>query len=231
MKRFALLALIVCAVPANAKTPLQPVDVKTVQSADYTAGETVRITGTAGELNVETWDQPRVEVTLTRSDYADAKDRDELKKKLERITVTVEKKDGAIDIQLNVPKRRFWARWLYGKTDATLTCLVRAPRDAKLVVRHQNGSVLVYGSNADIDASAHFGDIVLQLADPGQYAIDAKVRTGSVYSDYPGNSHGRVTLGENYRSEAGEGAHKVRLRVAIGGISIVKMGTPAVSGF
>lgn len=237
IRRIAPLALLTLATAAievptiKAQAHLEPVEVKTVHSAEFAPGATVRIGGTAGELNIEAWDQPRVEATLTRTEYADADERDHIKKHLERIGLTVAKHGNDIAVELNAPKRNFIMRWLRGKTNATLVCRVMVPRDAKLVVRHDNGSVFVYGAAGNIDAKAHFGDIVLQLADPGRYAIDAKVKLGGVYTDYSGKSRHPVLVGEKFASQAPAGAHTVTLRVAIGGISIVKMGPVPTSGF
>jgi hypothetical protein len=230
IRRIAPMALLL-SYAALAKAPMQRVEVTTVQSADYTAGATVRIVGTAGELNVEAWDQPRVEATLTGSDYADASERDGVKKNLQRIGFTVAKSGNDIAVELKAPSRHFWARWLRGKTNATLVCRVMVPRDAKLVVRHEDGSVVIYGVAGDIDAAARFGDIVLQLADPAQYSIDAKTRMGGVYTDYEGKYRRRVLVGEKLDTTGAAGAHKVLARVRIGGIDIVKMGPVATTGY
>jgi hypothetical protein len=231
--RLALLALLILAASpvTEAKAPQQSVDVKTVQSADFTAGATVRIAGTAGELNIETWDQPRVEATLTRSEFADADERAEVKKRLERIGLSVGKHGNEIAVVMTAPKRSFLGRWVRGKTNATVVCRVMVPRDAKLVVRHEDGSVMVYGAAGDIDATARFGDIVLQLADPAQYAIDARAKVGGVYTDYAGKYRQRRLVGQSLVSASGAGAHAIHLRVGAGGISIVKMGPIPASGF
>jgi hypothetical protein len=226
-----LLSFAALAPLAFADGPLQPVDVKTVKSADYTAGATVRISGTAGELSIQTWDQPRVEATLETTEYASDKERDAVKKNLERIGLAVEKQGNDIDVEMKAPHRNFIARWTRGKTNADVICRVMVPKDAKLVVRHDNGSVMVYGASADIDASARFGDVVVQLNDPGSYAIDAKVNLGGVYTEYSGDDRSRMKVGEKFATEAAAGAPKITLRVSIGGITIVKMGPIPTSGF
>jgi hypothetical protein len=228
---FTLAAAAIVAPTIEANAPREPVEVKTVLSAGFSPGTVVRIAGTAGQLNIEAWDQPRVEATLTRTEFADADDRDRVKRRLERIGLTVEKRGNDIAVELKTPKRNFLARWLRGKTNAALVCRVMVPRNAKLVVRHQNGGVFVYGTAADIDARARFGDIVLQLADPSQYAIDARVKVGGVYTDYSGRYRHPVPVGEKFASATTAGGHVVRLRVGIGGISVVKMGPVPTSGF
>jgi hypothetical protein len=231
--RLAPVALLVLAASSmtQAKAPMESVDVKTVKSADFTAGATVRIAGTAGELNIETWDQPRVEATLTRSEFADADERAEAKQKLERIGLSVGKHGNEITVEMTAPKRSFLGRWVRGKTNATVVCRVMVPRDAKLVVRHEDGSVMVYGAASDIDATARFGDIVVQLADPARYAIDARVKVGGVYTDYMGKDRQRRWVGQSFVSDSAAGARAIHLRVGAGGISIVKMGPIPASGF
>ncbi|HEX3877816.1 MAG TPA: hypothetical protein VHW24_12570 [Bryobacteraceae bacterium] len=215
---------------ANAQAPLQRVNVKTGQSVDFVTGGTVRVSGTAGDLNIETWDQPRVEATLTTTEYANAGNRDAVKQRLASVDLVVEKRGNDVAVEMKPPKRHFWGRWLHGATNATVECRVMIPREAKLVVHHGDGSVLVYGAAGDIDATTRFGDIVVQLPEPARYAMDAKVRMGNVYTDYEGQYRSRVLVGEKYMSQGEAGAHHIRLRVGIGGIDIVKMAADAAHG-
>jgi hypothetical protein len=237
IRRFAPLALLTFLTAAietpamQAKAPEEAVEVKTVKSAAVTPGAVIRIAGTAGELNIEAWDEPRVEATLTRTKYADADERDRMKKKLERIGLAVEKRGNDIAVDVTTPKGGFFPRWFRSKATADLACRVMVPRNAKLVVRHEDGSVFVYGAEGSIDATARYGDITVQLADPGKFAINARVKIGGVYTDYSGKYRRPVLVGEKFASEAPGGGRDVTLRVAVGGISIVKMGPVPTSGF
>lgn len=206
----------------DAQVPLERVEVKTLQSAAYTPGGTVRIEGTAQELDVETWDEPRVEATLTRTEYVGPSDRDNMKKNLARIGVAVAKSGNDVSVTMTFPHRNFLGRWFRGKTDADVHCHVMVPRNARLFVRHQNGNLTVYGVTGDIDAKVHYGDIVLQLPDPGQYGFKARVNMGGVFSDYPGKIPHKVWVGRDYSAQAGSG-NKITAHVDIGGITLVKM--------
>lgn len=223
--RVALAASLVSALLA-AKEPLQPVEVKTVRAVAYSKGMAVRIAETAGQLNIEAWDQPRVEATLSTVEWAGAHEQVRVKKRLQRIGLVVEKESGDVTVEMQAPSRHFWARLLRGKTNATVTCTVMIPRDAQLIVRHQDGAVVVYGAGGDIDASTRFGDIVLQLATPGKYSMDARVRIGGVYTDYDGKYRQPLLVGQKFITDGGAGAHKVTARVGVGGISIVSTAPP-----
>jgi hypothetical protein len=224
IRRVAPLALALC-LPLLTKTPLQPVQVVTTDRVDFAAGGTIRFEGSTGELNIEGWDQPQVQVTLTRFDYAEAADKDREKGKLERIAVKMEKGSGnELVVTTTLPHRNYFARKVRGATDADMNYRVMIPRDSHLIVHHGNGDVMVYDVGGDIEATAGVGAIVVQLDDPAQYAIDAHSRAGEVYSDYDGNYRTPLHIGSAFLASPQPPAHRVFLRVRIGDIDIVKIG-------
>lgn len=230
-RKLALLALALC-LPLLPKAPMQQVRVVTTDRVDFAAGGTICVQGTVGELNIEGWDQPQVQVTLTRFDYADAtdKDRDREKRELERITVKTEKRSVTeLVIATALPHRDFFVRQIRGKTNAGMNYRIMVPRDSHLIVHHGDGDVVLYAVGGDIGATARLGSIIVQLDDPAQYAIDARCKVGNVYSDYEGNYRTRLSVGEGFVAPAQPAAHKVFLRVGIGNIDIVKMGTNPIA--
>jgi hypothetical protein len=229
LRRVAPLALALC-LPLLPKTPLQPVQVVTTDRVDFAAGGTIRFEGSVGELNIEGWDQPQVEVVLTRVDYEDAQGKDREKGKLERITVKTEKRSTSeLVITTTLPHRNYFVRKVRGKTDADMNYRVMVPRDSHLVIHHGNGDVVVYDVGGDVEATAGVGAVAIQLDDPAQYAIDAHTRVGSVYSDYDGKYRKPLLLGEGLLASEPAPAHKVYVRVKIGDIDIVKMGANPIS--
>jgi hypothetical protein len=224
IRRVAPLALALC-LPLLPKTPVQPVQVVTTDRVDFAAGGTIRFEGSVGELNIEGWDQPQVQVTLTRFDYADATGKDSEKGKLERIAVKTEKRSGnELVITTTLPHRNYFVRKVRGATNSDMNYRIMVPRDSHLIVHHGNGDVIVYDVGGDIEATARTGAIVVQLEDPAQYAIDARSTAGEVYSDYDGKYRTHLRVGEGFLASAQPPAHRVFLRVRIGDISIVKMG-------
>lgn len=229
IRKVAPLALALC-LPLLPKTPVLPVQVVTTDTVDFAAGGTIRFEGSVGELNIEGWDQPQVQIVLTRLDYADAPGQDREKGKLERIMVKTEKRSGnELVITTTLPHRNFFVRKVRGATDSDMNYRIMVPRDSHLVIHHGNGDVLVYDVGGDIEATAGVGAVTVQLDDPAQYAIDAKSRVGEVYSDYDGKYRTRLRMGDSFLASATAPAHKVFVRVRIGDIDIVKMGTNPIA--
>jgi hypothetical protein len=204
--------------------------VVTTDRVDFAAGGTIRFEGSVGELNIEGWDQPQVEVTLSRVDYADAAGKDREKGKLARITVKAEKGSGnELVIRTTLPHRNYFVRKVRGATDSDMNYRVMVPRDSHLVIHHGNGDVVVYDVGGDVEATARVGAIAIQLDDPAQYAIDARSRVGTVYTDYEGKYRTPLVLGTGFVASAPAPAHRVYVRVRIGDIDIVKMGANPIS--
>jgi hypothetical protein len=198
MKPLAMVFL--AALPLLAGAPLHSMDVTTRDTVDFTGG-TIHLATAYGQVNVESWDEPRVEVTVTRTAF-----RQKQKGTLERIQVKVTRaRDGDVEVATVFPGRNWLLRTFHGLGDFNLDYRIRAPRNARLNVRDRVGDVVVYGIAGNIDAAVRTGDIVVQVPRPEKCAVDAKVGLGSVYSDLAAD---------------GADAQKLHLRVAVGGISV-----------
>jgi hypothetical protein len=224
LRRIAPLALALC-LPVLPKTPVQLVKVVTTDRVDFAAGGTIRFEGSVGELNIEGWDQPQVQITATRFDYDNASEKDGEKSKLEQITVKAEKRSAnELAITTALPHRNFLMRKVRGATDAGINYRIMVPRDSHLIVHHGDGDVTIYDVGGDIEATARVGTVVVQLDDPAQYAVDAHTKVGEVYSEYDGKYRRRLLVGDNFAAPAQTPAHRVFVRVGIGSIDVIKMG-------
>ena len=220
----AALAFAAC-LPLAAKAPKAAMPVVTGEKVDFAAGGAIEMTGSVGELNVEAWDGPGVEITVTRSTYrADTPaNRDAAKRQLDAIKVTAERKSPtALSIRTELPHRGFWARVAHRGRDFQVDYRIRVPRDTKLALRNGTGDVIVNGVAGDIDAQTRTGDIVLQLPPAGQYSFDAKCGFGGVYSDFDGIYHTGHLVSDRFAQTGAGPAKQVHLRVGIGGITIQK---------
>jgi hypothetical protein len=220
----AAAAILIC-LPLAAKAPKTAVPVITDEKVEFAPGGAIEMTGSVGELNIEAWDGPGVQITVTRSTYrADTPQaRDRAQRQLSAIKVTAERKSPAeLSIHTTLPPRGFWAAVARRGRNYQLDYRIRVPRDTKLALRHGDGDVVVHDVSGDIDASVHVGDIVVQLPRAGAYSFDAQSGFGGVYSDFPGTYHTGHLVSDRF-AQSGTGASKqVHLRVGIGGISIQK---------
>ena len=224
-RRLAAIAMAIC-LPLAAKPPKAATSVVTDERVAFAPGGAIEVTGSVGELNVEGWDGPDVEITVTRSTFRTdtPREQDLAKRQLSAIQVTAERKSPTeLSIHTAIPPRGFWDRVAHRRPNVQLDYRIRVPRDSKLVLRHGSGGVLVYDVAGDIDASVGTGDIALQLPAAGAYSFDAQCGFGGVTSDFAGNYHMGRLVGERFAQSGPASAKQVHLRVGIGGITIQKM--------
>lgn len=198
------------------------IEVTNTQTIPFQAGGTIHVDRSYGELSVEGWDRPEVEITVSKSPdrLYDAKDQAEAGKRAENIHVAAERRsDSEIAISTAVSHFRRWTHPFGPMGGVTLSYRIRVPRNSKLVIHHRNGEVMVSNVAGDIEATGQAGDIVLLLPETDQFAIDAKSKFGTVSCDFNGDfRHGLI--GSAYTQTAPAPAHRIFLREGRGGISI-----------
>jgi hypothetical protein len=228
--RIVVAALGIC-LPLLSAVPTQGIEAVTTDRVEFASGGAIRIDA-SGELNVEGWDQPAVEITLTRTLFRPGtpKEREEAKARLDGIRIVTEKNgEGELVISTKARSRKLFTTFR-GKTEVNLDYRIKVPHDSRLFIRNDIGDVVIYGVGGNIDASDRIGSIVLQLPEQGSYSIDAKSRMGGVNSDFTGNYHHPYLLGQSYVEAPKAPGHKVRLRVGIGGIEIQRTApTPPIA--
>jgi hypothetical protein len=192
----------------------QPVQTTTSERVGFAPGGLIRFNDSYGDLNVEGWDRPEVEIKVTRSlsGYYSTKDREKAAARLDRIHVTTQHTDTELTISTLPPKHRGGVQVEYQ---------VRVPYDTRLAIHHGSGNILVSNVTGDIEAIGSRGDILLMLPEKGKYSIDAKSKIGTVSSDFGGDTHvRRYLVGERYASDNPSPARKIFLRMGFGGITI-----------
>jgi hypothetical protein len=189
----------------------QPVEVTTTDRVAFAPGGTIRLSGSVGQLNIEGWDRPEVEISLTRYTESDGPAREQVTKELGLIHVSTRGRGTKeLVISTEIPARNPFARFFDGRTKWNLDYRIRVPRDSKLVVQHDGGDLTVYDVAGDIDVHAPHGSVMLLLPDGQQYSIDAKCVLGDVYSDFDA-------------STKPAGARQIDVRVRSGTIKILEM--------
>jgi hypothetical protein len=224
----AFAAAIVCAaLPAfAADTVGKPVEVTATDHLAFAPGGTIHIDGSYGLLNIEGWDKPEVEVTVTKSRplrFGDSKSPDDDQRRLDSIRVKTELKSPTeLTISTTTASHHGdWGPFLPANTtnDVNADYEIHVPRDSRLAIEHGSGLVQVRWVTGDIQASAKRGDILLWLP-PGSYSIDAKTKFGIVSSELDGAARNRYLMGESYIRTEPAPSHKLDLHMGFGGITI-----------
>jgi hypothetical protein len=192
-----LLAAAACLLPA-------------AEHADLTPGGTVRLRNSTGELTVEGWDQPGVDITTVKSG-----------KRADDVKVAVSHEGGDLVIATTFPRhRRFLPRPSVGAREFELSYVIRIPRDAKLAIEHDAGEIHLEGLSGDIRATMNQGTITVRTPANAAYSVDAKSRVGDVSSDLAGTK-ARIHLGHAMLSSA-SAAHGLYLRTGYGDVIILR---------
>jgi len=198
--------------------------VSTTNTFKLSAGGVIKINDSFGYVNVQGWDRPDVEVTVTKSTQTRIGDKGQTRNKahLDHFRVTTEHPSDAELVISTVPSSHgLIAR---AKRGILIEYQIRAPHDAKLAIHHDSGYVLVSDMTADIEATSRFGDIFLMLPHLDTYSVDAKTKFGGVYTDYADPAHLRHLIGTGFdRTAKTTPNHRMFLRVGMGGITITEV--------
>jgi len=203
------------------------IEVSNVQTVPFQPGGAIHLNHSYGEVNIEGWDRPEVEITVIKApdDLYAAKDQAEAAKHVENVKVTVDRKsDGDLEISTAVSHFSRWTHPFGPMGGVIMQYRIHVPRNSKLVIHHDNGEVLVSQVVGDIEATGDHGDIVLILSETEKYSIDAKSKVGTLSCDFEGDfKHGMI--GSRYSQTTPAPAHRIYVRMGIGGIEI--KGSPA----
>lgn len=224
IRRLLILIALPLAASDHSREPLSATQTETFHPV---AAGSIRLENSFGEVDIEGWDRPDVEITITRSterDYS-AGDRAEAQRRLESVKIGAKQDGNDVVITTSFPPRSVFLHPLARRSDVLIHYEIRAPRASRLIVHHNSGGVNVNDLRGGVDASVINGQIDVTLA-PGEYSIDAESKLGRVYSDFEGSERSRRVLGEDF--SAGGKKPELMLRVRYGDIMILKLtGPPA----
>ncbi len=213
---------------ANDEIP-EKIHVTRTEHADLPAGGTLHLKNSTGEVTVEAWDQPGVEITTIKSTklaYKSAEtDRIKASQHLDAVKVSLAHQADELVVTTDFPRRRrYLPRPSVGYRDFDLEYVIKVPRDAKIIVDHDEGELHFDDVTGDIHATTNQGTITLRLPQTAQYAVDAKTRIGDVDSDIAGTTT-RKRFGHEFVQTA-TAPHKLYLRNGFGDIIILKTHQP-----
>jgi hypothetical protein len=227
-KRAVALALIglgiSCLVLADDE-PQQFFQVTKTERLDFPSGGLLRLKNSIGQVMVEGWNRPDVEITTTKStkDPYNSQDRDKALKELDQVRIAAERHGDELVITTDFPRYGTFKPLLRGGTRFDLDYRISVPRSARVAIEHNTGFVSLDNVAGDIHVTASQAEIALHLPEDGQYAIDARSKLGDVISDFPGHTQRKLWfLGKRFAHENAAASQKIDLRAGYGDIMILK---------
>ena len=226
----AVACLCLAASAARAQAPTaaakEKVEVKMNDRIEFAEGGTLNLQGTWGEVAVEGWDQPFVEITLrktTNKKYA-ARDGAKAEKALEKFGYTL-KRDSAASITLKSfqPSGNLLTRPFGGKSEVKLAYTIRVPRRSNLNIDHSMGTVAVSNVAGNLEVKNRVGEVTLKLPEGEEFDVDARSKVGDVSSSarFMGDNGRERVVGQKLVNRQDERAsHRVFVRVQIGAITV-----------
>jgi hypothetical protein len=204
--------------------------VSNTQHLDFPAGGQLRFVHSTGDLTIEAWDQPGIEMTTIKSskeDY-DAKDREKAASEFQKIQIATERKGDELVVTTKFPHLKLPPPTPWGDaTNFDLEYHIKAPRNARVSIDHNIGEVHIEDLSGEIHVTAKQGLILLHLPEDGKYAIDAKSGVGAVNSDFPGSEHHSIFFGEHFTASQSSAAQRLYMRIRYGDVVILRERTPA----
>jgi len=220
----------------------QSFEVTSTERVPFLPGGTIRLENSYGYLTVEGWDEPEVEVIVTKTTdhFYEPAQKPKAEQRLGQIRVADERRSGKeVAISTVLPARTGFfgsvSRVIVIRSmvrsntrGVTVDYKVHVPRDSRLEVHHDHGYVWVSDVTGDIQVNGHTGDMIVMLPDPGPYSIDARTRLGRVSSDFVGKTKefSQLLVGSHATYPSQSGSRRIYLRMGRGSITI-KKGPPS----
>jgi hypothetical protein len=209
--------------------PKEKIQQTKTERMEFPSGGLLRLNHLLGELTIEGWDQPGVEITttkFTKEEYGPTARRKGVSE-LDQVRLASQRQEDELALTLGFPEYGHFSPPLPGKTRFDLESHIYVPRNTRLAIDHGRGNIYIEDVVGNIDAGIGQGTILLRLPEQGRYDIDAHSNWGSVTSDFPG--HGRKArwqVGHQFAGHPEGNAQKLRLRAGYGDIIILKEHKP-----
>lgn len=205
---------------------LQKVEERNTQTMEFPPGGLLRLKNSTGELAIEGWDRPDVEITTikSRKDDYPAEDREKASRRLNELQISVERQGQEVVVATTWTDPRLWGTL----SKVNVSYLIKAPGNARLAIEHKSGEIYIDNMDSDIQASFKAGDLILHVPQEGMYNIDAKSVYGRVQSAFHGREEQRPWLyGHKWSAQKIPAAHNLHLRARFGDIVILKVEKPS----
>ena len=177
---------------------------------------TLVIDARVGDIQVEGWDEPRLEIEAEK--VVQAKDAQKAQALYDRVQVALEGKDKQVRLRTLYPPRRLW-RPFRGESKLSVNFRIHMPYDANLGLKCVDGDVRVSGLVGKQEIHVNYGDVEINV--PSIYrlrSLNARSFLGYVQSDLHGEDS--AGFGRKIVFWNSDGNQDISVRVRMGGVYV-----------
>jgi hypothetical protein len=177
---------------------------------------TLTINARMGNVQVDGWDEPRLEITAEK--VVEAGNQKKAEPLYDQVQVVLAGKDKQVLLRTLYPARRLW-RPFRGESKLTVNFRIHMPFDANFAIKCVDGDVRVSGLIGKQEINVNYGDVEINV--PSIYrlrSLDARSILGFVQSDLHGENSagwGRKIMFWNFH-----GDQEIKVRVRMGGVYV-----------
>jgi hypothetical protein len=185
------------------------------------SGGTLVIDSRVGDLRIEGWDEPRVEVEAEK--LVRAGNEAKAKPLYSQIQVRLEGGDHEARLTTLYPSRKLW-RPFRNESNLTVNFHIKMPFDSNLKLKCVDGDVRIEGIAGHVQLHVNYGDVEIDI--PHLYdlrSLTAHAWLGYVQSDLQGLSQDSAGLGQKISFWNAQGKQDIDVKVRMGGVFIYRL--------
>ncbi len=189
-------------------------------SARLFSGGTLVIDSRVGDLRIEGWDEPRVEIEAEKLVRAGTEAKS--KPLYDQIQVRLEGGDKQVRLTTLYPPRKVW-RPFRNESKLTVNFRIKMPFDSNLKLKCVDGDVRIEGIAGHVQLRVNYGDVEIDV--PHLYdlrSLYAHAWLGYVQSDLQGLSQDSAGLGQKISFWNAQGKQDIDVKVRMGGVFIYR---------
>lgn len=185
----------------------------------FTAG-TLTIETRTGDIRIEGWDRPRVEIEAEKVVQAGSSEK--AKQLYERVQIRLEGQDKQVRLSTAYPPRRLW-RPFRGESKLSVNFDIRMPYDANLIIRCVDGDVRVRGVVGNEQLFVNYGDVEVDIPDVYRLrSLQAHTWLGYVESDLHATEQDGAGFSQRISFYSSGGDQDILVKVRMGGVWVYR---------
>jgi len=171
-----------------------------------------------GDIHIEGWDEPRLEIEAEK--VVRAKSKEAAKPLYEELAVVLEGKDKRVQLRTLYPPRKLW-RPFRGEARLSVNYRIKMPFDANLALKCVDGDVWIRGVVGKQVILVNYGDVEIDIPSLDRLrSLRAHAWLGYVHSDLHGEDKGGFGPGIYFWNPLGD--QDIIVKVRMGGVFVYR---------